>query len=209
MAAHNHNGCYTAPRGRTYKKDKMSSLEEDTWDTAKLLFDDTAADYQEGADGGATYLCVAGYRAPKLVVDIATAAGPSVVRERHGVYFDDRQPLSDHPEAPHGKDFADPENLAFWWSLGAVGMWPLTDTGVAAGNEFRLWETEGFEQVSLIAALNDYDPDRLRAWIHPRTAVINFGFLGEANTYAARCGTRSRPGRRRSTRTPWSSPTTR
>ena len=54
MAAHNHNGCYTAPRGRTYKKDKMSSLEEDTWDTAKLLFDDTAADYQEGADGGAT-----------------------------------------------------------------------------------------------------------------------------------------------------------
>jgi hypothetical protein len=186
MAAHNHKGCYTAPRGRTYKKDKTSSLDEATWDTAKLLFDDTEAGYQEGTDGGATYLCVARYRVPQLVVDIATAAGPSVVRERHGVYFDDRQPLTDHPEAPYGKDFDDPENLPFWWSLGAVGMWPMTHTGIAVGNEFRLWEADGFEQVALIAALNDYDPDKLRDWIHPRTAVINFGFLSEANTYAYR-----------------------
>jgi len=187
MAAHNHKGCYTAPRGRTYKKDKTSSRDEATWDTAKLLFDDTAADYAEGADGGATYLCAAThYRVPQLVVDIATASGPSVVRERHGVYFDVHQPLTDHPEAPYGKDFDDPENLPFWWSLGAVGMWPLTDVGVAAGNEFRLWETDLFAEVSAIAAINDYDPERLRAWIHPRSAVINFGFLGEANTYAYR-----------------------
>ena len=187
MAAHNHKGCYTAPRGRTYKKDKTSSLDEDTWDTAKLVFDDTEADYEEGADGGATYLCAATrYRPPQLVEEVALAAGPSVVRERHGVYFDDRQPLTDSPEAPYGKDFDDPDNLLFWWSLGAVGMWPLAETGVAAGDEFRLWETEQFEQVSLIAALNDYDADRLRAWLHPRSAVLNFGFLGEANTYAYR-----------------------
>jgi hypothetical protein len=186
MAAHNHRGCYTAPRGRTYKKDKTSSLDEATWDTAKLLFDDTDAGYQEGSDGGATYLCVASYRVPQLVVDIATASGASVVRERHGVFFDDRQPLTERPEAPFGKDFDDAANLPFWWSLGAVGMWPMTETGIAAGNEFRLWEADGFEQVSLIAALNDYDPDKLREWIYPRTAVINFGFLSEANTYAYR-----------------------
>ncbi len=187
MAGHNHNGCYTAPRGRTYKKDKMSSTDEATWDTAKLLFDDTEAAYQDGADAGATYLCAATrYRAPQLLVDMATAAGPSVVRERHGVHFDYHQPLTENPEAPYGKDFADPENLTFWWSLGAVGMWPLAATGVAAADEFRLWETELFEQVSLIAAINDYDPDKLRAWIHPRSAVINFGFLAEAHTYAYR-----------------------
>ncbi len=187
MAGHNHRGCYTAPRGRTYKKDKMSSRDEATWDIAKLVFDDTSAAYQEGADAGATYLCAAArYRPPQLVVDIATATGASVVRERHGVYFDYHQPLTDDPEAPYGKDFRDPENLTFWWSLGGVGMWPMTDTGVAAANEFRLWETDLFEQVGLMASLNDFDPDKLRAWIYPRSAVINFGYLAEANTYAYR-----------------------
>ncbi len=186
MAAHNHKGCYTAPRGRTYKKDKMSSRDEATWDTAKLLFDDNEAGYQDGVDGGATYLCSAGYRVPQLVLDIAEATGASVVRERHGVFFDYRQPLVDEPEAPYGKDFGEAENLPFWWSLGAVGMWPLAEVGVAAGNEFRLWETDLFEQVDLMAALNDYDPDKLRGWMHARSAVINFGFLGEANTYAYR-----------------------
>ena len=187
MAAHNHKGCYTAPRCRTYKKDKMSSLDEATWDTAKLVFDDTEAGYQEGADAGATYLCAATrYRPPQLLVDMATAAGPSVVRERHGVFFDYEQPLTENPEAPYGKDFADRENLPFWWSLGAVGMWPMAVTGVAAADEFRLWETELFEQVNLIAAINDYDGEKIRDWIHPRSAVINFGFLAEAHTYAYR-----------------------
>lgn len=187
MAAHNHKGCYTAPRGRTYKKDKMSSLDEGTWDVAKLVFDDTGAGYQEGADGGATYLCAAArYRPPRLVADIATAAGPSVVRERHGVWFDYHQPISENPEAPYGKDFSDRANLPFWWSLGAVGMWPLVEVGVSAADEFRLWETDLFEQVNLMAALNDYDPVKLRDWVHPRSAVINFGYLAEANTYAYR-----------------------
>jgi hypothetical protein len=187
MAAHNHNGCYTAPRGRTYKKDKMSSLDEATWDTAKLLFDDTDAAYQDGADAGATYLCAATrYRAPQLLVDMATAGGPSVVRERHGVAFDYHQPLTDDPEAPYGKDFSDPANMTFWWSLGAVGMWPLAEVGLAAGDEYRLWETDLLAEVAVIASINDYDPDKLRAWLHPRQAAINFGFLAEANTYAYR-----------------------
>ena len=151
------------------------------------MFDDTEAGYQEGADAGATYLCAATrYRPPQLLVDMATAAGPSVVRERHGVFFDYEQPLTENPEAPYGKDFADRENLPFWWSLGAVGMWPMAVTGVAAADEFRLWETELFEQVNLIAAINDYDGEKIRDWIHPRSAVINFGFLAEAHTYAYR-----------------------
>lgn len=187
VAAHNHAGGYTAPRGRTYKKDKMSSLDEATFDSSKLLFDDTAASYQGGPDSGATYLAAAQkYRVPQTLIDIATAEGPSVVKERHGVAFDEHQPLVENPEAPLGKDFRDPANLPFWWSLGGVGLWPMTTTGIAAGNEFRLWETDLFAQVGLMAAMNDYDPDRLREWIHPRTDAINFGFLGEANTYAYR-----------------------
>ena len=34
--------------------------------------------------------------------------------------------------------------------------------------------------------LNDYDPAKIRVWEQERAAVINFGFLSEANTYAYR-----------------------
>ncbi|HSL73307.1 MAG TPA: hypothetical protein VK853_02530, partial [Ilumatobacteraceae bacterium] len=120
MAAHTHSGGYTAPRGRTYKKDKMTSLDEDTFGTAKFVFDDTTEGYQSTSDTGVTYLASAQrYRPPQVVVEIATDDIPSVVRERHGVFFDGSIPLEDNPEAPYGKDFADRENLPFWWSLGA------------------------------------------------------------------------------------------
>lgn len=187
MAAHNHDGCYTAPRGRTYKKDKMSSLDEDTFNTAKFVFDDTDAQYQSNADGGATYLCAATrYRPPQALVDLAVTDDESVVKERHGVYFDGRSPVTANPKAPYGKDFDDPDNLPFWWSLGAVGMWPVIDIGVAEANKFRLWKTELFEQIDLMAALNGYDPAKITTWVQARAAVINFGFLSEANTYAYR-----------------------
>ncbi len=187
MAAHNQAGCYTAPRGRTYKKDKMTSLDEDTWNIAKFVFDDTDAAYQSTSDTGVTYFCSGTrYRPPQLVIDIATDPQPSVVRERHGVFFDGSAPLEDNPVAPYGKDFSDPANLPFWWSLGAVGMWPLAEVGVAMGDEFRLWDTPEFADIKLLAQLNDFDPARIRVWEQERAAVINFGFLSEANTYAYR-----------------------
>ncbi len=187
MAAHNQAGTYTAPRGRTYKKDKMSSLDEDTFNVAKFVFDDTTAPYQSTSDTGVTYFCSATrYRPPQLVIDIATDPQPSVVRERHGVFFDGSTPVVDNPEAPYGKDFSLRENIPFWWSLGALGMWPLADASVDYMNEFRLWETEQFADINLLASINDYDPARIAVWAQERAAVINFGFLSEANTYAYR-----------------------
>jgi hypothetical protein len=187
MAAHNHAGSYTAPRGRTYKKDKMSSLDEDTFGTAKFVFDDTDEQYPSTSDGGVTYFASATrYRPPQVVLEIATDDQPSVVRERHGVYFDGSSPLEDNPIAPYGKDFSDRANLPFWWSLGALGMWPLAEVSVAAANEFRLWETTEFSDINLLAQINDYDPAKIRMWEQERAAVINFGFLSEANTYAYR-----------------------
>jgi hypothetical protein len=187
MAAHNQAGTYTAPRGRTYKKDKMSSLDEDTFNVAKFVFDDTTAAYQSTSDTGVTYFCSGTrYRPPQLVVDIALDDQPSVVRERHGVFFDGSMPLEDDPVAPYGKDFDDRANLPFWWSLGALGMWPLARVSVEYANEFRLWDTSEFGDIKLLASLNDFDPERIRAWEQERAAVINFGFLSEANTYAYR-----------------------
>jgi hypothetical protein len=187
MAAHNQAGTYAAPRGRTYKKDKMSALDEDVFNVAKFVFDDTTADYQSTSDTGVTYFCSGTrYRPPQLVVDIALDEQTSVVRERHGVFFDGSTPIVDNPEAPYGKDFSKRENLPFWWSLGALGMWPMAEVGVDYMNEFRLWNTSEFADINLLASLNDYDPERIKVWEQERAAVINFGFLSEANTYAYR-----------------------
>jgi hypothetical protein len=187
MAAHTQAGCYTAPRGRTYKKDKLSSLDEDTFGSAKFLFDDTTAEYTSETDGGATFLAAGvRYRPPQLLVDIAIDDQESVVRERHGVFLDTNAPLEDAPVAPYGKDFADRANLSFWWSLGGLGLWQMTRTGLQEATDHKLWDTELFAQVKLIAAINDNDPERVREWLHRFDAIVNFGFLGEANTYAYR-----------------------
>jgi len=108
------------------------------------------------------------------------------VRERHGIYVDAAAPVTDEVEAPFGYDFEDPANMAFWWSLGAVGMWQTIRVSVAEADEHRLWDTELFAEIKALADINGRDPERIREWVHDRRAVVNFGFLSEANTYAWR-----------------------
>ena len=187
MAAHHHAGTYTATRGRTYKKDKMTALHEDTFGTGKFVFDDTRAPYQSRTDTGVTYFCAAAaYRPPQALVEIATAEAPGVVRERHGIFVDGAAPVTARPEAPFGYDFADTDNLTFWWSQGAVGMWQVADIGLAEADEHRLFEAPSFEQIKLLSDLNGGDPDRIKAWEQANHPIVNFGHLREANTYAWR-----------------------
>lgn len=187
VAAHTHKGTYTAPRGRTYAKDKMSALHEATFNTNKFLFDDTEFGYTSRSDTGVTYLCAAKrYRPPQVLVDIATAKAPGVVRERHGIFVDGATPVTGKPEAPFGYDFSDPANLPFWWSQGAVGMWQMADVSLSEAEKYRLFETKLLEQVNLLAELNGKDPVRIKAWEQRNHAIVNFGHLREANTYAWR-----------------------
>jgi hypothetical protein len=187
MAAHTHAGTYVAPRGRTYKKDKMTSLDEDTFGTSKLLFADTDHPYQSRTDTGASYLCGAKrYRPPLALVEMAVAPAPGVVRERHGIFVDGTAPVTDNPEAPFGYDFADPENLTFWWSQGALGLWQVADIGLAEAEEHRLFDNPSLFQVKVLTDINDGDPEKIKAWEQDNHAVVNFGHLREANTYAWR-----------------------
>jgi hypothetical protein len=187
MAGHTQAGTYAAPRGRTYKKDKMSALDEDTFNTAKFLFADTAYPYQSRADSGATYLCAAKrYRPPQAIIDMAVAQRPGVVRERHGIFVDGTAPVTADPVAPYGYDFDDPDNLSFWWSQGALGLWQVAGISLSEAAEHDLWSNPGLAPVKLLADLNGRDPDRVRAWEQANHAIVNFGHLREANTYAWR-----------------------
>ena len=187
IAAHLQNGCYAAPRGRTYKKDKMTALDEDTFSSAKFLFDDTTYPYQSNTDNGATYLCAAKrYRPPQAILDMATAPSPGVTRERHGIFVDAAAPVTPDPVAPFGYDFADPDNLTFWWSMGALGMWQVAGISLSEAEAHDLYSAPILAEVKLLADLNGRDPDRVRAWEQKNEAIVNFGFLSEANTYAWR-----------------------
>ncbi len=189
LAAHTHAGSYTAPRGRTYKKDKMTSRDEATFGVSKFLFDDTDFGFQNhtDTDTGTTYLCAAtSYRPPRAVVDMAVAEAPGVVRERHGIFVDDAAPVTTNPEAPFGYDFDDAANLSFWWSLGAVGTWQVAGIGVAQAERYNLFEVPLHEQVKALVDLNGGDIDRIRPWLRQNHNIVNFGFLSEANTYAWR-----------------------
>ncbi|MBX3286381.1 MAG: hypothetical protein KF703_13620 [Actinobacteria bacterium] len=187
LAGHTQAGTYSASRGRTYKKDKMSALDEDTWGTSKFLFDDTAYPYQSQTDNGASYLCGAKrYRPPQAIIDLATARRPGVTRERHGIFVDGSAPVTPNPVAPFGYDFADPKNLSFWWSQGAVGMWQVAGISLSEAEAHDLWSNPALAQVKLLADLNGRDPDRVRAWEQANHAIVNFGHLREANTYTWR-----------------------
>ncbi len=186
MAGHCHEGSYTASRGRTYAKDKTNDRES-TFDMFKLLFDDTAFDYRGGPDAGANHLAGATrYRPPQALIDVATGTAPGVTRERHGIFVDGSVPVTPDPEAPFGRDFGDPENLEFWWSQGAVGLWQLAHVNLAEAEKYRVLETEAMAPIKALVALNGGDPDRVASWVQANHSVVNFGHLREANTYAWR-----------------------
>ena len=65
-------------------------------------------------------------------------------------------------------------------------MWQVADIGLAEADEHRLFEAPSFEQIKLLSDLNGGDPDRIKAWEQANHAIVNFGHLREANTYAWR-----------------------
>ncbi len=187
VAAHLHRGAYGATRGRTYKKDKMSALDEATFGTAKLLFDDTDRGWQSRSDTGATYFCGAHrYRMPEVLREIAVSDQIATVRERHGVHLDPHEPLSPAPQAPFGYDYDDPDHLAFWWAQGALTAWQLVPSTLRAAEKWRLWDTDLFKEYSAIKPLVAAGPAVAQIAARELASMAAFGLLSEANTYTWR-----------------------
>ncbi len=187
IALHLQRGAYGATRGRTYKKDKMSSLDEATWSTAKLLFDDTTEGYTSRADTGATYFCGAQrYRMPEVLARIARSDEVSTSRERHGLPIDPHEPYTPNPQAPYGYDYDDEENLPLWWSLGALTSWQVVPTTLRAADRYRLWETDLFSGFAAIRPLTQVGPTVAQLAARELAPMAAFGVLGEAHTYTWR-----------------------
>lgn len=159
IALHTFRGAFGVTHGRSYKKDKMTALDEDTFGLQKLLFGLTEYPYPARTDAGAVLLARARkYRIPQLVLDVARSERSFADRERMGVAFDEFQPLIEDqagnlllPDAPYDFDWSE-DYIHVWWSMSALITWPVLPMVFDVANRYGLWETELFQPYTEIRA---------------------------------------------------------
>jgi hypothetical protein len=188
MALHTHRDAFGVTHGRSYKKDKMTSLDDDTWNGVKLLFDRSTYPFRSISATDAVFLSRARrYRVPEVVRRIARTSEPFVDRERMGIALDELAPFSEDPVAPHGFSFTDPADLPVWWGIGALTAWQVVPLTVATLEGYDLWTTTNFAPFAGLRPLtaNIEGAQRFAAQI---SRYFNFGLLSEVDTYTYRTG---------------------
>ncbi len=213
IALHLHRGTFGATHGRSYIKDKASATTEDTFDAAKMLFEDTDEPY--GSRGSATAASLARakrYRLPEAIRQIARWDEPMVDRERMNLPLDEEPPLdpatAPEPVAPYGEfpyaDFKDrvfppgeplpdddEEYIPFYWSMAAQAVWQILPSSLIVGTREDLFDS----QFSAFKDLYDVvwnDDDVQQSIINAQglaTGIwqfINESVLKEVNTYTYR-----------------------
>jgi hypothetical protein len=196
IALHTHRGTFGATHGRSYIKDKPSASKEDTFATAKMLFDDTALPYQSrGSATAAVFAHAKRYRIPEAIKRIAAWDEPMVDRERMNLPLEEVPPANPLtaplPEAPFGWDYRDEQYLPFWWSMNAQSVWQLLPMTLDVGNRENLFEAQFSDFADLVQFIwNPLDPEGSyrAAWgasigLWP---LINQSLLKEVNTYTYR-----------------------
>ena len=144
VALHSFRGAFGATHGRSYKKDKMTALDEDTFALAKLLFDESEYPYPSSGDAGATLLARAKkYRLPQVILDVAKSPTSFADRERMGIPLDEHAPISDDYPPPYGYSFLE-ENIDVWWEMSALTTWQVLPMVWEVGDRYNLWESELF-----------------------------------------------------------------
>lgn len=185
LALHTFRGNFGVTHGRSYKKDKMTGRDDDTWNAVTLLFDRSEGDYTSASDSGATFLArAARYRMPEAIWRAARSDATFTDRERMSLPLDEYTYTPD-PVAPGGYSFDDPADLTIWWGMQALTAAPVVPLTVNTINEYNLWETRLF---SRFAALRPLTTDLVAAQqlSAALAAVINFGLLEEVNTHTHR-----------------------
>jgi len=144
MAMHTFRGAFGVTHGRSYKKDKNSSLDDDTWGLVKLLFNTTEYPYQGEDPGAALFARAQRYRMPEAILRVARTQTPFVDRERMGINLDELAPYQENPVVPYGFSFSDPNELTVWWGMGAMTAWQVIPLTVRTMSTYNLWHTTNF-----------------------------------------------------------------
>jgi hypothetical protein len=186
IAMHTHRGAFGTTHGRSYKKDKMSSLDDDTWDLVKLLFDTTDYPFGSRSDEGATLFArTQRYQLPEVILRTARYAAPFADRERMGIAINELGPYEENPRAPYGFSFTDPAALPIWWGMGALTTWPVVPLTVQTLNQYNLWDTTNFAPFKGLQPITE-DIKGAQQLAVVLARQLGFGLLTEVNTYTYR-----------------------
>ena len=186
IAMHTHRGAFGSTHGRSYKKDKMTSLHDDTWNGVKLLFDEATYDYQSTGAPDAVLLGRARrYRMPEAVLRVAKTKQPFVDRERMSLPVNELGPYEPNPEGPYGVSFTDPENIDIWWGMSGLTAWPVVPLTLQTFNQYNLWDSTNFTDFQALKPLTSDVPFAQSIAIST-ARMLSFALLKQVNTYTYR-----------------------
>lgn len=186
LAGHVQEGTFGSTHGRTYQKDKLNGRDEDTFSTAKLVFDNTPVDY-EHADNATLLATSERYRPPEVAKKIANSSETAVFRTKSSLPIDPNAPVDPDVEAPYGTTFEGQDGLMLWWGLGAQFPWQVVPTSVQAVKDYDLFETSNFQQAkSLEPVLESTDDAGLQQLALSLGVQVNPGLLSQVDTYTWR-----------------------
>ncbi|MCU1356095.1 MAG: hypothetical protein JWM89_1513 [Acidimicrobiales bacterium] len=186
LAGHVERGTFGSTHGRTYQKDKLEGIDEDTFSIAKMVFDRTPIPYAN--DDNATLLAVAQrYRPPEVARKIAASDKATVFRLRAGLPLDPTAPVDPKVKAPYGLSFTGEKGLMAWWGMGAQFPWQVAPLSVDTVKKYDLFKTTNFKQASdLEPVVKDADDATVRNLAHSLAVQVNPGLLSQVNTYTWR-----------------------
>ena len=183
LALQTHRASFGVTHGRTYKKDKMSALDQNTFGTAKILFDTAEEPYTSYGSHTAVLLAqTRRYRLPQVILDVARHAQPFTNRERMGIVFDDSEPIVPgvQPQHPYGFSYTDPATVPIWWGMSNLTAWQVLPLTIQVINQYNLWDTEGFAPFRSVRSFAD-DPAFAQSIVRNLAPAISMGLLAEVN----------------------------
>ena len=142
FAEHTLRDAYGVTHGRSYKKDKLKSTDEDTWRLTKMLFASSSYDWDRGDSGGSGLSASTKYALPEVVRRVAADPEPAVLRDRTGLPMPEAGPIDSEVVAPYGFSYTDPNDLGIWWGMGALTAWPVVPLTIDTFNRYGLSDNE-------------------------------------------------------------------
>lgn len=186
IASHTQAGSFGATHGRSYKKDKMTALDEDNFNLSKMLFDDTDQPYQS-VDNAMLLAMAHRYRPPEVVRRVARSDEVSIDRSRMSIPLDPFAPVEPDPQPPYGFAYDDPDNAMVWWGIGAQFPWQTVPLTVHMMQTYDLWEGELYRRAAdfkpIVESSTIPELQELASTLAP---MLNAGLLSEVNTYTFR-----------------------
>lgn len=184
LALHTEKDAFGVTHGRSNKKDKMTSTDEDTWDITKLLFGQSRYDYGDFDDGAAALAANTKYVYPEILRRIAADPGPTVDRERLSLPIQETAPDDGRPIAAYGLTY-EHDRLMTWWGIGALTTYPIVPLTLAEFDKYDLWDNESFAQLASVRQLAS-SPQFVQNLSSSSFQMLNFGLLSEVDTYTYR-----------------------